>query len=147
MAYSRESVYEALFAQIMELNKFTTVSRKLRMWDQVPTEEQPYLGISQAQETADIITGCPAAWVWKLDLYVYVKAQGEQVVSTMLNELLDELCAKINYMHPVTGKNDLGLPGIVEYCRIQGTIETDEGTLGDQACAIVPVLIYVVQQP
>lgn len=147
MAYSREEVYEALKTSIENLSLFSTVSRKLAMWDQVPTEEQPYLGISQANETSDIVTGLPACWIWKLDLYIYVKAVGDELPSTKLNSLLDQVCAAINCMHPVTGKNDLGMPGVVEYCRVQGTIETDEGTLGDQAVAIVPVLIYVVQQP
>jgi hypothetical protein len=37
----------------------------------------------------------------------------------------------------------LTLGGLVNYCRIEGDIETDEGLLGEQAVAIIPVSILV----
>lgn len=147
MAFSREDVYTALLASLQALGGFTTVERRLRHWDDVSKEEQPYLGVSQAKETADTITGLPTAWIWQLDLYLYVNTEAPQAPGAVLNPLLDAICNKINEVHIVTGKNVLGLPGDVQYCRVQGTIETDEGTLGDQAVAIIPVVIYVIQQP
>lgn len=144
--YSRESIYQALFDSLKEIGGLN-VERRLRHWDDVPSEEQPYLGISQAKETADTVTGLPTAWLWQLDLYLYTTTMSPDTPSTKLNTFLDAICAKINTVHPVTGKNVLGFPVDVQYCRVQGTIETDEGTLGDQAVAIIPVVIYVVQQP
>ena len=40
-----------------------------------------------------------------------------------------------------TGVQDLGLPAMVQHASIAGKIETDEGALGDQAIAIIPVEI------
>ena len=40
-----------------------------------------------------------------------------------------------------TGVQDLGLPTMVQHASIAGKIETDEGVLGDQAVAIIPVEI------
>jgi len=41
----------------------------------------------------------------------------------------------------VTGLQDLGLANLVRHARIEGRIETDEGVLGDQAVAVIPVEI------
>ena len=42
---------------------------------------------------------------------------------------------------PATGIQNLGLPAMVQHAYIVGKVETDEGVLGDQAIAIVPVEI------
>jgi hypothetical protein len=47
---------------------------------------------------------------------------------------------------PVTGIQTLGLPGMVRHVTISGKVETDEGVLGDQAVAIVPIEILCVAQ-
>ena len=64
-----------------------------------------------------------------------------QMIRTASMEDLDAITAVIQKQHPITGKNDLdGTPG-VEWARISGAIETDEGTLGQQAVAIIPITI------
>jgi hypothetical protein len=45
---------------------------------------------------------------------------------------------------PATGVQNLGLPMMVQHAYISGKIETDEGVLGDQAIAIVPVEVLCV---
>jgi hypothetical protein len=61
----------------------------------------------------------------------------------LLNPLLDALEAALA-PSPATGIQNLGLPAMVQHAYIAGKIETDEGVLGDQAIAIVPVEILCV---
>lgn len=137
---NREQIYSALFAQLAAIPEFTTVSRRLKHWTDTPQGEQPALFQAQVNESAQTTTGQPTKWVLRCDLYLYVRAPGKVAPATLLNPLVDAICNKVNAVHPITGKNTLGLSN-VEYCRIEGSIETDEGTLGEQAVAIIPVTI------
>jgi hypothetical protein len=61
----------------------------------------------------------------------------------VLNPLLDAIAAALapTGADLVAGAQTLG--GLVKHCWISGAIETDEGALGGQAVAIVPVEILV----
>ena len=59
--------------------------------------------------------------------------------SSVMNPLLDAVTAALAPDNPINTAQTLG--GTVAHCWIEGAIETDEGTLGDQAVAIVPVRI------
>jgi hypothetical protein len=61
----------------------------------------------------------------------------------LLNPLLDALEAALS-PSPATGIQNLGLPAMVQHAYIAGKIETDEGVLGDQSIAIVPVQILCI---
>jgi len=45
---------------------------------------------------------------------------------------------------PATGIQNLGLPTMVQHAYIQGKVETDEGVLGDQAVAVIPIEILCI---
>lgn len=138
---NREAMYEALFQNWKGLPGVVTTSRILKHWTDVQPAQQPAVFQPQAQETSIGQRGQPQKWECRLKLYVYVRTDGGKVPGTVLNPILDGITNLVNRKHPVTGLNDLGgVPG-VEWARIDGTIETDEGTLGQQAVAIIPVLI------
>src|SRR5271166_3813684 len=61
----------------------------------------------------------------------------------ILNPLLDALEQALA-PSMATGIQNLGLPEMVQHAYIAGKIETDEGVLGDQAIAIVPVEIVCI---
>jgi hypothetical protein len=64
--------------------------------------------------------------------------------ASVLNPLIDALEAALAPL-PMNGVwQNLGFPASVMHTYINGTIETDEGALGDQAVAIVPVEILAV---
>jgi hypothetical protein len=63
--------------------------------------------------------------------------------ASILNPLLDSLEQALA-PSPASGIQNLGLPDMVQHAYIAGKIETDEGVLGDQAIAIVPVEILCV---
>jgi len=88
--------------------------------------------------------GSPIAWTLYADFYVYVHSSDPYLAPAMLlNPLLDALETALA-PPPATGIQNLGLPAMVQHARIAGKIETDEGVLGDQAIAIVPVEILCV---
>ncbi|MDO5686755.1 MAG: hypothetical protein Q4G42_05155 [Neisseria sp.] len=115
------------------------MSRRLLHWNDVAKQDQPALFMAQGNQTA--VTNIATKWLLRADVYIYV--QNEEIPATQLNPLLDAVCNAINEVHPVTGRAALPIEG-VEYCRVTGTIETDEGTLGSQAVAVIPIEILAV---
>lgn len=143
---NREQIYSALFARFQGLKigdspAFVTTSRRLRHWGDVPSEEQPALFQAQVRETASVDTRYPTKWALRVDLYLYTKADMDRSPSEIMNPLVDAVVQCLQHDHPVDGRCTLG--GLVHHARVNGTIETDEGTLGDQAVSIIPVEILV----
>ncbi len=141
---NREPVYAALFALIANAANFATASRRLRHWNAVSAAEQPALFMVQKKETAKAAEGAPTVWRAELDLYVYCQASDDVSAPALsLNPLLDALEAALapRGADGIAGVQTLG--GLAKHCWISGTIETDEGALGGQAVAIVPVEILV----
>jgi len=142
---NREPIYAALFGLIETAADFTVVDRRLRHWSDVAPAEQPALFMAQKTELASVKTlGAPTVWTLSVDLYVYVHSSDPYLApATVLNPLLDAVEAALA-PSATTGLQDLGLPATVQHAYINGKIETDEGVLGDQAVAIVPVEILCV---
>ena len=86
----------------------------------------------------------PIVWTLYADFYVYVHSSDPYLApATLLNPLLDALEAALA-PSPATGVQHLGLPTMVQHAYIAGKVETDEGVLGDQAIAILPIEILCV---
>jgi hypothetical protein len=142
---NREPIYEALFALLAGCAGFATATRRLRHWSDVAAAEQPALFIAQKSETADQKRGLPTKWTCDVDAYVYCHAPDELTPpTTVLNPLLDAIEAALA---PQAGSdlaaNVQSLGGLAYQAWINGKIETDEGTLGGQSVAIVPIRIVV----
>ncbi|MGH7093764.1 MAG: hypothetical protein ACREFB_09550 [Stellaceae bacterium] len=139
---SREPIYAALFDLVSGAAPFVTVERRLRHWSDVAPTEQPALYMTQKAETASVkALGAPVVWTLSVELYLYVHSSDPyQAPATILNPLVDAVEAALAPA-AVTGLQDFGLPGMVQHAYIAGRIETDEGVLGDQAVAIVPIEI------
>lgn len=142
---NREAIYAALFEMVSNVPGIVTASRRLRHWGDVPPVDQPALFQAQTGENAMSETGFnPTKWHMNVDLYLYCHAgnDSDATPATDLNNLLDaiEEALKPDY----TGYQRLG--GLVFDCRIDGKVETDEGTLGPQSVAIIPIKIKVVNE-
>lgn len=135
---NREAIYGALFAIVSSAPGLVTTSRKLLHWNDVPASQQPALFQAQKTETAVNSTRMPTKWMLSVDLYVYVSTTGAAHPGAVLNPILDAIASALS--QPFPGQPQT-LGGLVEYARIEGTIETDEGTLGNTAVAIIPVSI------
>jgi hypothetical protein len=137
----REPIYGALFALLSNAADFTTASRRLRHWSDVGPVEQPALFVVQKSETAERKSGFPPKWRAMVDVFVYVHAPDDVTPpSTVLNPLLDAIEAALA---PGGAGGPQTLGGLAEHAWISGKIETDEGVLGGQTVAIVPVEILV----
>jgi hypothetical protein len=141
----REMVYAALWALGAGAARFTSANRRLRHWADLAPAEQPALFMSEKGGHAAIKRlGAPIVWTLFAEFYVYAHSSDPYLApGTILNPLLDALEAALAPA-PTTGIQNLGLPDMVQHAYIAGRIETDEGVLGDQAIAIVPVEILCV---
>lgn len=138
---SREAIYAALFARVSTLPGLVTASRRLKHWHDTPPALQPALFMVQKRERPEQQSGLPTKWAFTVELYLYVHggADPNAVPAQALNALLDAL-EEVLAPDPASGVQTLG--GLVTHVWIDPAgIETDEGVLGDQAIAIVPVQI------
>lgn len=138
---NRESIYSALFDKVKTIAGLKTASRKLLHWNDVPINEQPALFQIQISETPTQEKGFPTVWELNVKFYLYVNSQ-TGYPSLLLNQYIDKIeeALKPNSQ----GFQELG--GLVSHCWISGGIETDEGVLGDQAVAIIPINIKIANQ-
>lgn len=139
---AREAIYAALFARAATAAGFVTVGRRSRPWADVAAAEQPALFMVQKSEAAAVPTlGAPTVWTLAVELHLYAHSSGPyQAPAIVLNPLLDAVEAALA-PSPVTGVQDLGLPSMVQHAYIAGKIKSDEGALGDQALAVIPIEI------
>src|SRR5215469_13714145 len=138
----RESIYGALWALGARAASFASANRRLRHWADVAPAEQPALFMSEKGGHAVAKgVGTSIRRTLYADFYIYVHSSDPYLAPAMLlNPLLDALEEALA-PSPATGIQNLGLPTMVQHAYIAGKIETDEGLLGDQAIAIVPVEI------
>jgi hypothetical protein len=141
----REMIYASLWALGAGAARFTSANRRLRHWTDVAPAEQPALFMSEKGAHAVVKRlGAPIVWTLYAEFYMYVHSSDPYLApGTILNPLLDALEAALA-PSPAIGIQNLGLPEMVQHAYIAGKIETDEGVLGDQAIAIVPVEILCV---
>ncbi len=139
---AREVIHAALFERLQAVPGLKTTARRLRHWDEVGVAEQPALFQVQRGETIVRRPGLPPRRQILVDLYLYVHTGGDirMPASTMLNPLVDAVEAALE---PDPGCDTQTLGGRVVHAWIAGRIESDEGVLGDQAVAIIPVAILV----
>ena len=140
---NRETIYAALFAKVSTAAGFVTVSRRPTVWDDVPQGQQPALFQCQKRETPANTPGLDQVWTLSVDIAIYAHTQGDKTImpSTILNGLVDAVAAALA-PEPVSNKQTLG--GLVQHAWIDGAIVTDEGVLGDQGIALIPVSIKAV---
>jgi hypothetical protein len=143
----RELVYSALWDRVSGAASFTTKSRRLRHWDNISPAEQPALFMSVTRmvgETKNAQVNLRVEWILHAEFYIFVHSPDPYAApSIILNPLIDAIERALD-PDPVTGVNDLGLPGLVYWARLHGEIATAEGVLGDQEMAIIPVEVRCV---
>ncbi len=141
----REAIYAALWTLGSGAGSFASANRRLRHWADVAPAEQPALFMSEKGGHAQVKKlGAPIVWTLFADFYIYVHSSDPYAApATIINPLLDAL-ERALAPSAATGLQNLGLPQMVQHAYIAGKIETDEGVLGDQAIAIVPVEILCV---
>lgn len=139
---NREAIYGALFSLVSSVPGIVTASRRVRHWADVSPVEQPALFLVQKTEVSEVTTKIPGRWTFNVDIVVYVNTGGHDsniTPSTLFNPIVDAITTALV---PPQGVGEQLLGGLVTRCRVAGTIETDEGALGEQAVVIIPVVLY-----
>jgi hypothetical protein len=141
----REAIYSALWILGSGASSFASANRRLRHWSDVAPVEQPALFMNEKGGYGAVkALGAPIVWTLYADFYIYVHSSDPYAApATMLNPLVDALEQALAAT-PGTGIQNLGLPDMVQHAYIAGKIESDEGMLGDQAIAIIPIEILCV---
>lgn len=135
---NREQIYSALFTVASSAPGLITSSRKLRHWTDLEPGAMPALFLAQGDQIAQRTTRMPARWLLRASLYIYVHTEGETSPASSMNPILDYLTEQLDDPFPGVPQT---LGGLVEYARIEGAIETDEGVLGSIAVAIIPIVM------
>jgi hypothetical protein len=148
VALDRESIYEALCTRLQTLTGLTTpCSRNWRHWADVPAEQQPALFILAGNELASGNPKLPTVWkmVPKLFLYTTHGAEDAAPRGTTQNQLLTAIEQALELQPaettPFADSEHTSLGGLVQYCRIEGTVEKDEGLFGSQEITEIPLEI------
>jgi len=139
---TREPIMVALFAKLSAIPGVITSSRVLETIASVSPAEQPALFLAPRSQVAMRVRGLPTRWVIDVAVYVYTNRGNDLTVvpDTAMNTILDAIEAALE---PAPGVEVQTLGGLCDQVLIEGVVETDEGALGDQAIAIVPVRIHV----
>jgi hypothetical protein len=140
---NREPIYAALFAVVAGVPGLVTASRRCRHWTDVAPAEQPALFQVQRAEKIERRTGLPPKHTLAVDLYLYANTGSDPLLApaSILNPLIDAIEAAL--LPNDAGGTPQTLSGLVTHAWIDGPIETDEGVLGAQAVAILPISILV----
>ncbi len=150
MMTSREAIMEALCARLADaqfaapingVNSWALFSRRVKLWSDVASADQPALFVAEHGENVAFGgDGLPGKTTLNVNLFVYI-ASGKDPEATPardLNLALDALFACLA-PDPIEDRQTLG--GLVAHCRIEGRIVKDPGDLDGQGLALVPIKI------
>lgn len=134
---NRESIYEALKQQAVNLGVFTTVSRRLAYVEELAAELFPACYQNQTHESPAVAAfEYVASWHFDVEWYVYaLQPDTSAPSSTILNPLIDAVLSLQGFNFQADGQT----------CTIMlnGSINTFEGLDGNRAVARVPLRILV----
>jgi hypothetical protein len=138
----REAVYSALFKLVSSTAGIARSTRRFKLWNEVPQNECPFFIMIQRGETAETHARLPTIWRFHVNLVFYAHNGGHDEIAPMsyLNPIIDSVIATLA-PPPVAEEQTLG--GLVQKCKIDGEVLTDEGALGEQAIAVLPVTILI----
>lgn len=150
MALDRESLMVALQLRIRAACPvLTTVDRNLRLWGDVSASEQPAAFLVAGPQSPSYATAnAPPVWTMQATLYLYARndADPRDPPGSVLNDLITAVEGALERVpadgaggsYPAVGFNTT-LGGRCQRARIVGSIETDEGALGDQLVAVITI--------
>lgn len=142
MNVDREAVMEALKALIVATESFVTVSRRVKLWTDVPTAEQPACFIAEHGEgRAHQSENLPKDTI-DCDLFIYTSApNSDDVPASILNAALAAIDAALAPAGADLMRNRQTLGNLVSHCFIDGQVFKDPGDLDGQGLAVIPIKI------
>lgn len=140
MPLVRETVYGALFTRLQTIAGIKTYSRRLRTIADTPANLMPALYMAQTFQRPLYEAGRQTQWELGADVYLYAFDRLNQNPGGIINPLVDGLYNALAFDNIMQNACTLG--GVALKCEI-GELETDEGTMGEQAIVRAPIVILV----
>ena len=140
----RETFYGALADKLRNIPGIKTFGRRLLHVNEVPANQQPAIFLAQTSQRPTYQTGRTIIWELSADIYLYVRDPKGKDPGPLMNPIMDALCAAFAPDNAMTNACTFG--GLCHKVEL-GQIATDEGTMGEQAIAIIPVTMTVVGTP
>lgn len=157
MALDREAIFVALFARLGAIAGIVYASRIWQGFDAAESNtEQPALFLIKGDETKTQMRGMPPTWTLKAHVLLVVRTvESDPTISpsTLLNQFLTLIEAALERQPgegPATSPQLMPNPdlmfgttlgGLCTSCMITGDIVTDDGAMGNQGMAVVPIAI------
>jgi hypothetical protein len=153
MNVMREAVMAALvallegvvFAQpVNGQTGFVSVSRRLKLWADVPKSQRPTLFISEHREQQSYQNeALPAKTTLSVDLFIYIDSSDRNTIpASALNTIMDALEGALRASPLANNRQTLG--GLVSHCRIDGAVLKDPGDLDGDGLLWVPLKILAL---
>ena len=141
MTFDAEPILAAAWAVASADASWLTKSRNLLHWADVPASGRPALFQSlKSVSVRPLGRGVTALRELRLTYTIYTAHTGATVAQTTL---VNAIAVLADTFAPLPGFETQRLGGLAYSAAIDGEIETDEGTLGTDAVAFVPVLLVV----
>lgn len=144
MSIQRETYYGELFNRLKAITGLKTVGRRLLHVNEVPAGQQPALFLAQTGQVPLYQPGRTIIWELSADIYLYVRDPKGAAPGPIINPLMDAIVDVFKPDNAMVNACTFG--GICHKVEL-GQIATDEGTMGEQAIAIIPVTMTVVGTP
>jgi hypothetical protein len=128
-------------------NRFKTVSRRVRLFGDVPHPEQPACFQAEWGDNETQVTGMPYKTVLGVNWIIYQcinldkKAIGTIENNVILNGVRRALAPKPTDQGFSDNRNTLG--GLVHHCFISGKIFKDPGDVDGEGMMVVPIKLLV----
>ena len=153
MIANREAIMAALVALLQSAmfsspvngqTGFVSVSRRLKLWADVPKSQRPALFITEHHESPAYQNEVlPAKNTMSVDLFAYIDSSDMNTVpATSLNILMTAIDAALLPSPAFGNRQTLG--GLVSHCRIDGQVLKDPGDLDGDGLLWVPLKIFAV---
>lgn len=139
--YNREHIDKTLEELLFSIPDFKTKGRVLRLWSDVQPEDKPALFMIAGNQRREQSQNIPGTLLMRYDLYLYTWRSDVLSSDRQMMRLLDLIERKLD-PGPGVPHQSLGISN-VHHCYIAGEIETDEGSLGQDSVAIVPLEVLV----
>jgi len=153
MNVAREAVMAALVALLegVEFDQpvngqtgFVSVSRRLKLWADVPKSQRPALFVSEHREQPNYQSeALPSKTTLSVDLFIYIDASDRNTIpASALNTIMDALDAALRASPMASNRQTLG--GLVSHCRVDGAVLKDPGDLDGDGLLWVPLKILAL---
>lgn len=127
--------------------RFLTVSRRVRLFADVPSESQPACFQAEHGDTYGQVTGMPYKTVLEANWIIYhCVGKDQSAIPAIENNLIIQACRAELAPKPADPgylDNRNTLNGLVHHCFISGRVFKDPGDIDDQAMIVIPIKLLV----